>query len=60
MLYLWFLYEGRVEELQLSTDGIVVADGIWGSAIDHMHQHPAALRVAQELVAKPDALMCSL
>ena len=57
---LWLLYEGRIEELQLCADGIVVPNGVWGGAVDHMHQHLAALRVAQELVPQPNARMGAL
>ena len=57
---LWLLNEGRIEELQLCPDGIVVANGVWRGAVNHVHQHLAALCVPQKLVPQPNARMSTL
>lgn len=58
--HLRLLDERGVKELQLSPYGIVVTDGVWGGAINDMHQHLAALCVAQELVPQANSGMRSL
>lgn len=52
--------EGGVEQFQLGADGVVVANGVGGGAIDDVDQHAAALRVAQEFVPQPHARMRAL
>lgn len=59
-VHLWLLSQDRVEQLQLVAQGSVVAHGVWRGAIEHVHQHAAALDVAQELVAQPMPHVCPL
>ncbi len=49
-----------VEELQLSAQGLVVADRVRGSAIDDMHERARSLAVTQKLVAEAHTSMRSL
>ena len=58
--HLRLLDERGVEQLQLSPYGIVVTNGVRGGAINDMHQHLAALCVAQELVPQANSSMRSL